>query len=106
MKHGLRAGFVPLRDAPKEVARLTALLAGEWADDDRWRIGTMAAEAHLELLRIEDAKRALVNRELAAHKFWEAEPVLAIIAAARILKQVRRYETRARWRRSRAFELL
>jgi len=105
VKHGLDA-FVARRDAPGEVATLTALFAGEGADEARRGVAAMAAEAHVELLRIEDAKRALVNREIAVRKGWGHTEVSAFIAAAAILMHVRRYDIRARGRRSRAFELL
>jgi hypothetical protein len=101
LRHGL-AVSVPDAAMSATVARIAKVLAGPGASSERCALVMPIAEAQAELLRIRNARAALIN--LAAANLPDAadREAEAIGQSLSILTRLDRYERRAMARRQRA----
>jgi hypothetical protein len=107
-RHGLSISLHAMFPRPPEITVHANAFAGPNSDPTRMHFATIAAEAEFEVLRVQDASRALLESKMPSDSTGlESEHVAEDVAAVlRELNRLSRYEHRAISRRDRALKLL
>jgi hypothetical protein len=105
MRHGLAVELDPTLGESGDINLLAAALANGTTDPVRWHFASRAAKAELQLQRVNEARKLLLERSGVFNSSAEQDPAL-VARLIRELDRLQRYETRAASQRDRAIRLL